>query len=98
TVPPEFAGRSGAYVQYLLDESLPAAVDWYEGSPFAETDRPMFADVFCENHAFNLQETQRVLQAAKDAGLPLKAHVDQFTELGGLALALRLGATSVDHL
>jgi imidazolonepropionase len=98
TVPPEFAGRAGAYVQYLIDEALPAAVDWYAGSPFAADDRPMFADVFCEQHAFNLQETQRVLQAAKDAGLPLKAHVDQFTELGGLALALRLGATSVDHL
>jgi len=98
TVPPEFAGRAGAYVQYIIDESLPAAVDWYRGSPFAQDGRPMFADVFCENHAFDLQETERVLQAAKDAGLPLKAHVDQFTELGGLALALRLGATSVDHL
>ncbi len=98
TVPPEFAGRAGAYMQYIIDESLPAAVDWYAGSPFAQDQRPMFADVFCEQHAFDLQETQRLLQAARDAGLPLKAHVDQFTELGGLALALRLGATSVDHL
>ena len=97
-VPPEFEGRAAAYVQYIIEEALPAAVDWYQGSPFAQDDRPMFADVFCEHHAFDVAQSQRVLQAAKDAGLPLKAHVDQFTELGGLALALSLGATSVDHL
>lgn len=97
-VPPEFEGRASAYVQYIIDESLPAAVDWYQDSPFAQDDRPMFADVFCEHHAFDVAQAKRVLQAARDAGLPLKAHVDQFTELGGLALALRLGATSVDHL
>ena len=97
-VPPEFHGRAGAYVQYLIDESLPAVVDWYQGSTFAASGRPMFADVFCEQHAFDVAQSQRVLQAAKDAGLPLKAHVDQFNELGGLALALSLGATSVDHL
>jgi imidazolonepropionase len=96
-VPPEFEGRASAYVQYLVEEMLPAAVDWYQGSPFA-ADRPMFADVFCEVNAFDVAQSQRVLQAAKDAGLPLKAHVDEFTELGGLALALGLGATSVDHL
>lgn len=97
-VPPEFDGRAGAYVQYVVDEMLPAAVDWYRGSAFAASGRPMFADVFCEVNAFDVAQSQRVLQAAKDAGLPLKAHVDEFTELGGLALALDLGATSVDHL
>jgi len=97
-VPPEFDGRAGAYVQALIDEMLPAAVDWYAGSAFAASGRPMFADVFCEVNAFDVAQSQRVLQAARDAGLPLKAHVDEFTELGGLALALDLGATSVDHL
>lgn len=97
-VPPDFAGRAGAYVDYVIGETLPAAVEWYRGSSFAADGRPMFADVFCERGAFDLAQSRRVLQASKDAGLPLKAHVDEFSELGGLAMALELGATSVDHL
>ena len=98
TVPPEFKGRADAYVDYVVEDTLPAAVAWYEGSPFKADGRPMFADVFCEQNAFDLAQSRRVLQAAKGAGLLLKAHVDQFTELGGVALALELGAASIDHL
>lgn len=98
TVPPEFAGRADAYLDLVVDELLPAAVAWHEASGFKADGRPMFIDVFCEQHAFTLEQARRVLQAGRDAGLPLKAHVDQFNELGGLALALELGATSVDHL
>jgi imidazolonepropionase len=97
-VPPEFAGRADAYVDYVIEESLPAAVAWYEGSPFKADGRPMFADVYCERGAFDAAQSRRLLQAAKAAGLPLKAHVDQFSALGGLPMALELGATSVDHL
>jgi len=97
-VPPEFAGRADAYVDYLIEDSLPAAVAWYEGSPFKADGRPMFADVFCEANAFDVAQSRRVLEAAKWAGLPLKAHVDEFSELGGLAMALELGCVSVDHL
>jgi imidazolonepropionase len=98
TVPPEFAGRAGAYVDLVVEELLPAALAWHEASGFKADGRPMFVDVFCEQHAFDLAQSRRVLEAARAAGLPLKAHVDQFSELGGLALALELGATSVDHL
>jgi imidazolonepropionase len=97
-VPPEFAGRADAYVELVVEELLPAALAWYEASGFKADGRPMFVDVFCEHHAFSLEQARRVLEAGRAAGLPLKAHVDQFTELGGLALALELGATSVDHL
>jgi len=97
-VPPEFAGRADAYVEFVVEELLPAAVAWYEGSTFKEDGRPMFVDVFCEQHAFDLAQARCVLEAGRAAGLPLKAHVDQFSELGGLALALELGAASVDHL
>jgi imidazolonepropionase len=98
TVPPEFAGRGDAYVELVVEELLPAALAWYEASGFKADGRPMFVDVFCEHHAFSLAQARRVLEAGRDAGLALKAHVDQFTELGGLGLALELGATSVDHL
>ena len=97
-VPPEYAGRADAYVAFVIEELLPAAAAWHRASPFAESKRPMFADVFCEKGAFDVAQSRRVLEAARKEGLPLKAHVDQFTELGGLELALELGAVSVDHL
>jgi imidazolonepropionase len=97
-VGPEFKGRPDAYIDYLIEDSLPAAVEWYRGSKFAADGRPLFADVFCEQNAFDVAQSRRWLAAAKAAGLPLKAHVDEFSALGGLAMALELGATSVDHL
>jgi len=97
-VPPEFAGRADAYVDYVIDELLPAAADWHRASPFAADGRPLFVDVFCERNAFDVAQSRRVLEAGHAQALPLKAHVDEFTELGGLALALELGAVSVDHL
>jgi imidazolonepropionase len=97
-VPPEFAGRADAYLELVIEELLPAALAWHDASGFKADGRPLFVDVFCEHHGFSLDQARRVLEAGRAAGLPLKAHVDQFTELGGLALALELGATSVDHL
>jgi imidazolonepropionase len=97
-VPPDHAGRPDEYLDYVIEDTLPAAVEWHRGSSFAKDGRPLFADVFCEQHAFDVAQSRRMLAAAKAAGLPLKAHVDEFTSLGGLAMALELGATSVDHL
>ena len=97
-VPPEFAGRADAYVDCVIEELLPTAADWHRASPFAADGRPLFVDVFCERHAFDVAQSRRVLEAGRAQALPLKAHVDEFTELGGLALALELGAVSVDHL
>jgi imidazolonepropionase len=97
-LPPEYAGRAEAYVELVVEEMLPAAARWYAGSPFAAAGVPMFVDVFCERGAFDLAQSRRVLEAARARGLPLKAHVDEFSELGGLAMALELGAVSVDHL
>ena len=97
-VPPEYAGRADTYVELVIEEMLPAAARWHAASHFAAAGTPLFADVFCERGAFDVAQSRRVLAAAKALGLPLKAHVDEFSELGGLALALELGAVSVDHL
>lgn len=97
-VPPEFAGRADAYVDLVIEEMLPLARDWYRASSFAARNIPLFADVFCERGAFDVAQSRRVLAAAQALGFLLKAHVDEFVELGGLAMALELGATSVDHL
>lgn len=97
-VPPEFAGRAEEFSLQVATVMLPAVASWYRGSDFAQRGVPCFVDVFCERNAFDLAQSRRVLTAGQALGLPLKAHVDEFTELGGLELALELGATSVDHL
>jgi imidazolonepropionase len=55
-------------------------------------------DVFCERIAFDLTQTERVFQAAKGLGLPLKLHAEQLSDMGGASLAARYGALSCDHL
>lgn len=61
-------------------------------------NNPFFVDVFCEKNAFDLEQSRRILETAKQKGFGLKAHVDEFTNLGGARLAIQLGATSIDHL
>jgi imidazolonepropionase len=58
----------------------------------------LFCDVFCDEGAFDLAQTRRILTAAKDLGLGLKVHADEFAHLGAAALAAELGAVSADHL
>ena len=55
-------------------------------------------DVFVEREAFTPDEAERVLRAARGAGLDLVVHADQFHAVGGVELAVALGARSVDHL
>jgi imidazolonepropionase len=56
------------------------------------------ADVFLERGAFDVAQARRYLEACRAAGLALRLHADQFTEAGGIPLAVELGARSVDHL
>jgi imidazolonepropionase len=87
-LPPEFADRDAdAYIDFLLEDVLP------EASRLAEA-----ADVFLERGAFNVGQARRYLAACARAGLALRIHGDQFTEMGAIGLAIELGARSVDHL
>ena len=85
-VPPEFPDGD-AYLDFVLAEVLPLAAGLAEA-----------ADVFVERGAFDAVQARRYLEACRDAGLSLRLHADQFTEAGGVALAVELGARSVDHL
>jgi imidazolonepropionase len=85
-VPPEYADAD-SYLDFALAEVLP------EAAALAEA-----ADVFVERGAFDVAQARRYLEACRDAGLALRLHADQFTELGGIPLAVELGARSVDHL
>ncbi|MBK5957987.1 imidazolonepropionase [Rhodoplanes elegans] len=55
-------------------------------------------DTFCEGIAFSPEQTARVFVAAKAAGLPVKLHADQLSNLHGAKLAAEHGALSADHL
>ncbi len=57
-----------------------------------------FYDIFCEDGAFTLEESEKILRAAKDAGYKLKIHAGQFNDLGATGMAAALGAVSADHL
>lgn len=85
-VPPEFADAD-AYLDEALREVLPEAAELAEA-----------ADVFLERGAFDAAQARRYLEACAAAGLALRIHADQFTEGGGIPLAVELGARSVDHL
>ena len=85
-VPPEYDQADG-YIDFVVAEVLPQAAKLAEA-----------ADVFLERGAFEAAQARRYLEAARDHGLALRLHADQFTEGGGVELALDLGARSVDHL
>jgi imidazolonepropionase len=57
-----------------------------------------FVDVFCETGAFSLEQSRAILGKARELGFPLKIHADEFDNLGGTSLAVKLGAASADHL
>ena len=80
---------SSEYVSSIINEMLPLV---------ASEGLAQFCDVFCEQGAFNSNESRHVLVKAKKLGLRLKIHADQFTNCGGAELANKLHSTSADHL
>jgi len=81
--------RRAEFIDLLVDAMLPRVV---------EQGIARFADVFCEPGVFTLDETRRILQACRDAGLGIKIHADELKPCGGAELAASLGAISADHL
>lgn len=97
-VPPTYKNRADDYAELVASEMLPQAAAWYRESSFARQGRPFCVDVFCEAGAFDVVQSRRVLEAGRALGMGIRAHVDEFTALGGLTLAVELGALTVDHL
>jgi imidazolonepropionase len=88
-LPPEYQGRSDDYISLVCDEMLPAA--HAQGLVDA-------VDVFIESIGFSVEQGERVLDSARQLGLPIKAHVEQLSDLGGAVMAAERGALSVDHI
>jgi imidazolonepropionase len=93
-IPAEYKGCVDEYVNLVVDEMMPAL----EPAGYLDHQPPLFCDVFCEEGAFSVGQSRRILQKAQDLGMRLKIHADEFNSLGGTALAVELGATSADHL
>ncbi|MBI5608225.1 MAG: imidazolonepropionase [Deltaproteobacteria bacterium] len=89
-VPPEFKANPDRYVALVCEQILPAMR--------AADPELAFVDVFVEKGYFGVQQAERIAETAEELGLPVKAHVDEFADLGGVAWAVERGAASVEHL
>jgi imidazolonepropionase len=89
TVPPDFAGRRSEYVHWIAEELIPEV---------AAAKLARNCDVFCDDHAFTVAETQIVLASARRHGLRLRLHAEQFRPGTGADVAADLGAATADHL
>jgi imidazolonepropionase len=88
-IPEEYKKQPDAYVDLVVKEMLPTVA----AEKLAE-----FCDVFCEEKVFSVAQAERVLTAAKQHGLGLRVHADQFTSRGAVEVAAKLGAKTADHL
>jgi imidazolonepropionase len=88
-IPPSESSERETYLDQIRNELIP------------EVTRRRLAqavDIFIEKEAWSADQAESVLMCALDHDLPIKMHAEQFHSVGGLELALRLKALSVDHL
>ena len=87
-VPPEYRDKKEQYIETIIRN-----LDEIKKLGYVEA-----IDVFCEEGVFSLKETERILLKAKSLGFDIKLHADELKPIGGLGLAVKLGAKSADHL
>jgi len=88
-IPFDYTEKRGEYLDIVLGEMLDRVVE----EKLAE-----YMDVFIEDGAYTLKEGERVCMAAKDRGLGIRIHADEFTDMGAARLGVEFGVASVDHL
>ena len=88
-LPPEYNGRADDYIQQVCEDMLPRA----HAAGLVDA-----VDVFIESIGFSVQQAGRVFDVASALGLPIKAHVEQLSDLGGAVMVAGRGALSVDHI
>ncbi len=87
SIPLEYRSDRDAYVEFVINEMLPAAANLAD-----------FCDVFVEDGVFSVDEARTIFEAGKALGLPARVHAEQLSHLGGAVLAVEIGAASADHL
>lgn len=89
TFPPEYKKDHQSYINEIVDKMLPY---------IAKNKLAEFCDAFCETTAFSSEEIEIIFSKAKELGLGIKLHTDQFNSIGGIDSAIKYNAVSVDHL
>ena len=89
SVLPEYKGREREFIDMMLNDVMPQ---------IKEEDLAEFADIFCEQNVFSIEDGRHYLTKAKEMGFKLKIHADEIVCLGGAELAAEVGAVSADHL
>lgn len=85
-----------AYVSEVVEDMLPAAAELAKKKNYPVNE--IYVDVFCDEGYFTLEDTRKIFDKAKELGMKLKVHADEFASLGATALACETGAHSADHL
>lgn len=88
-IPPEYSHDRTRYIDLLCEEMIPAVAD---------EDLAEFCDVFTDTGYYTVEETERILETARAAGMRLKIHADELSHVGAAELAGKLRCTSADHL
>lgn len=89
TFPPEYKNDQDQYICVIINEMLPF---------IAEKKLAAFCDAFCEKTAFSPEQTDRIFTAAREKGLELKLHSEQFNTIGGIDVGIKHQVSSIDHL
>lgn len=87
--PPEFANDREGYIRRIIEEMIPEV---------ASRELARFCDVFTDEGYFTIDESERILSAARDHGLALRVHADELADVDAAAMAVRLDCHSADHL
>lgn len=87
--PDEYRSDREGYVRLLIDEMIPMV---------AKRKLAKYCDIFTEAGVFDIEQSRRIMSAAKQHGFQLKFHADELKSVGGAELAAELGAVSADHL
>jgi len=88
-IPAEFSGKADDYVNVICHNWIPE---------IGQKKLARFFDVFVDDGFFNIDQTKKMIAAAREYGFGIKLHCDQFKDIGGTELGLEVGATSIDHL
>jgi len=89
SIPKEFTFNRNVYIDIILKELLPF---------IKKENLATFCDAFCESTAFTKDEVNLIFNKANDLGLRCKLHTDQFNSIGGIDIAIKNNALSIDHL
>jgi len=87
--PIEYKNDKEKYIDILMNEMLPKV---------RELDLAEYCDIFTEEHVYNIEQSLRILNRAKELGFKIRMHADEIEPIGGAELAAEVGAISADHL